>query len=526
MTTSIKQNDLIDSIAAALQYISYYHPADYISHLARAYESEQSPAAKDAIAQILTNSRMSAIGHRPLCQDTGIVNVFLKVGMDVRLEGFDTSLDDAINEGVRRGYNHAGNTLRASIVADPQFERRNSGDNTPAVIVTELVPGDKLDVTVAAKGGGSENKSKFVMLNPSDSVVDWVLKTVPTMGAGWCPPGMLGIGIGGTAEKAMLMAKQSLMDDIDMYQLLQRGPSNKIEALRLELYEKINALGIGAQGLGGLTTVLDVKISMYPTHAASKPVAMIPNCAATRHAHFVMDGSGPVYLDPPSLDLWPDVQWLPDHQKSRRVDLDTLTREEVASWKPGDTLLLNGRMLTGRDAAHQRIQEMLARGEPLPVQFTNRVIYYVGPVDPVRDEAVGPAGPTTATRMDKFTEMMLAQTGLLAMIGKAERGPVAIEAIRKHKSAYLMAVGGAAYLVSKAIRSAKVVGFADLGMEAIYEFDVVDMPVTVAVDAGGTSVHITGPADWQQRIASGEFKKIPVRALSPAQPDVPVPHPL
>ena len=526
MTTSIKQNDLIDSIAAALQYISYYHPADFISHLARAYESEQSPAAKDAIAQILTNSRMSAIGHRPLCQDTGIVNVFLKVGMDVRLEGFDTSLDDAINEGVRRGYNHAGNTLRASIVADPQFERRNSGDNTPAVIVTELVPGDKLDVTVAAKGGGSENKSKFVMLNPSDSVVDWVLKTVPTMGAGWCPPGMLGIGIGGTAEKAMLMAKQSLMDDIDMYQLLQRGPSNKIEALRLELYEKINALGIGAQGLGGLTTVLDVKISMYPTHAASKPVAMIPNCAATRHAHFVMDGSGPVYLDPPSLDLWPDVQWLPDHQKSRRVDLDTLTREEVASWKPGDTLLLNGRMLTGRDAAHQRIQEMLARGEPLPVQFTNRVIYYVGPVDPVRDEAVGPAGPTTATRMDKFTEMMLAQTGLLAMIGKAERGPVAIEAIRKHKSAYLMAVGGAAYLVSKAIRSAKVVGFADLGMEAIYEFDVVDMPVTVAVDAGGTSVHITGPADWQQRIASGEFKKIPVRALPPAQPDAPVPHPL
>ena len=526
MTTCIKQNDLIDSIAAALQYISYYHPADYISHLARAYESEQSPAAKDAIAQILTNSRMSAIGHRPLCQDTGIVNVFLKVGMDVRLEGFDGSLDDAINEGVRRGYNHAGNTLRASIVADPQFERRNTGDNTPAVIVTELVPGDKLAVTVAAKGGGSENKSKFVMLNPSDSVVDWVLKTVPTMGAGWCPPGMLGIGIGGTAEKAMLMAKQSLMDDIDMYQLLQRGPSNKIEALRLELYEKVNALGIGAQGLGGLTTVLDVKISMYPTHAASKPVAMIPNCAATRHAHFVMDGSGPVYLDPPSLDLWPDVQWLPDHQKSRRVDLDTLTREEVASWKPGNTLLLNGRMLTGRDAAHQRIQEMLAGGEPLPVQFTNRVIYYVGPVDPVRDEAVGPAGPTTATRMDKFTEMMLAQTGLLAMIGKAERGPVAIEAIRKHKSAYLMAVGGAAYLVSKAIRSAKVVGFADLGMEAIYEFDVVDMPVTVAVDAGGTSVHITGPADWQQKIASGEFKKIPVRALSPAQPDVPVQHPL
>jgi len=512
MTTRIKQADLIESIAAALQYISYYHPADYIAHLSRAYEREQSPAAKDAIAQILTNSKMSATGQRPICQDTGIVNVFLRVGMDVRFEGFNGSLDDAINEGVRRGYNHPDNTLRASVVADPQFDRKNTKDNTPAVIFTELVPGDKLDITVAAKGGGSENKSKFVMLNPSDSLVDWVLKTVPTMGAGWCPPGMLGIGIGGTAEKAMLMAKESLMDDIDMYELLQRGPKNKTEELRLELYEKVNALGIGAQGLGGLTTVLDIKIKMYPTHAASKPVAMIPNCAATRHAHFVMDGSGPVYLDPPSLDLWPNVNWTPDYKKSKKVNLDTLTKEEVASWKPGDTLLLNGKMLTGRDAAHKRIADMLAKGEKLPVDFTNRVIYYVGPVDPVKGEAVGPAGPTTATRMDKFTDMMLAQTGLIAMVGKAERGPVAIEAIKKHKSAYLMAVGGAAYLVSKAIKSAKVLGFADLGMEAIYEFDVVDMPVTVAVDAGGTSAHITGPAEWQKKIASGEFKNIPVAA--------------
>jgi fumarate hydratase, class I len=510
--TTIKQSDLTESIAAALQYISYYHPADYIAHLARAYERERSPAAKDAIAQILTNSKMSATGHRPICQDTGIVNVFLKVGMDVRFEGFSGSLDDAINEGVRRGYNHPDNTLRASVVADPQFERKNTKDNTPAVIFTELVPGNKLEVTVAAKGGGSENKSKLVMLNPSDSVVDWVLKTVPTMGAGWCPPGMLGIGIGGTAEKAMLLAKESLMDHVDMYELQQRGPRNKTEEMRLELYEKVNALGIGAQGLGGLTTVLDIKIKMYPTHAAGKPVAMIPNCAATRHAHFVMDGSGPVYLDPPSLDLWPDVDWTPDYKQSKKVNLDTLTREEVASWKPGDTLLLNGKMLTGRDAAHQRIQDMLARGEKLPVDFTNRVIYYVGPVDPVKGEAVGPAGPTTATRMDKFTGMMLEKTGLIAMIGKAERGPAAIEAIRKHKSAYLMAVGGAAYLLAKAIRKSQVLGFADLGMEAIYEFEVVDMPVTVAVDSGGTSAHITGPAEWQKKIATGEFKNIPVAA--------------
>lgn len=510
--TTIRQNDLIESIAAALQYISYYHPADYIAHLARAYEREQSAAAKDAIAQILTNSRMCAEGKRPICQDTGIVNVFLKIGMDVKWEGFTGSIQDAIDEGVRRGYNNPDNKLRASVLSDPIFERKNTKDNTPAVVFMEVVPGNTVDVIVAAKGGGSENKSKVYMLNPSDNIVDWVLKTVPTMGAGWCPPGMLGIGVGGTAEKAALLAKEALMDDIDMYELLQRGPQNKLEELRIELYEKVNALGIGAQGLGGLTTVLDVKIKTYPTHAASKPIAMIPNCAATRHAHFVMDGSGPVYMDPPSLDLWPNVHWAPDYNKSKRVDLNTLTKEEVASWKPGQTLLLNGKMLTGRDAAHKRIQDMLAKGEPLPVDFTNRVIYYVGPVDPVREEVVGPAGPTTATRMDKFTRMMLEKTGLIAMVGKAERGPTAIDAIKDAKSAYLMAVGGSAYLVSKAIKAAKVVGFEDLGMEAIYEFDVVDMPVTVAVDAGGTSAHITGPAEWEKRIASGEFKGIMVAA--------------
>ncbi|HZX28077.1 MAG TPA: fumarate hydratase [Telluria sp.] len=498
--TVIKQDDLIESVAAALQYISYYHPADYIQHLARAYEREQSPAAKDAIAQILTNSRMCAEGKRPICQDTGIVNVFLKIGMGVRFEGFSGSIEDAVNEGVRRGYLNPDNVLRASVLNDPIFERKNTRDNTPAVIHMTLVPGDTVDVTVAAKGGGSENKSKFVMMNPSDNLVDWVLKTVPTMGAGWCPPGMLGIGVGGTAEKAMLLAKESLMDDIDMYELLDRGPSNKLEELRIELYEKVNALGIGAQGLGGLTTVLDVKIKTYPTHAASKPVAMIPNCAATRHGHFVLDGSGPAYITPPPLSTWPEVHWTADTEKSKRVDLNTLTAAEVASWKPGQTLLLNGKMLTGRDAAHKRIQDMLAKGEPLPVDFTNRVIYYVGPVDPVRDEVVGPAGPTTATRMDKFTDMMLEKTGLIAMVGKAERGPVAIESIKNHKSAYLMAVGGAAYLVSKAIKGAKVVGFADLGMEAIYEFDVQDMPVTVAVDSSGTSVHNTGPKEWALRI--------------------------
>ena len=504
----IKQQDLIDSVADALQYISYYHPMDYIEALGRAYELEQGPAAKDAIAQILTNSRMCAEGHRPLCQDTGIVVALVKVGMNVRWDA-TLSLEDMINEGVRRAYNHPDNKLRASIVEDPAFGRKNTRDNTPAVIHTELVPGDTVEISVAAKGGGSENKSKFAMLNPSDSIVDWVVKTVPLMGAGWCPPGMLGIGIGGSAEKAMLMAKESLMEPIDMAELKARGPRTPIEELRIELHDKVNALGIGAQGLGGLSTVLDVKILDYPTHAASKPIAMIPNCAATRHVHFTLDGSGPAKLDPPDLSRWPRVDWTPSAE-SKRVNLDTLTPTEVASWKPGDRLLLNGKMLTGRDAAHKRIADLFAAGKPLPegVDFRNRVIYYVGPVDPVRDEVVGPAGPTTATRMDKFTELMLAKTGLIAMVGKAERGPVAIEAIKQHRAAYLMAVGGAAYLVSKAIKGARVVAFEDLGMEAIYEFDVRDMPVTVAVDATGTSVHQSGPAEWSQKIAA----QIPVKA--------------
>jgi len=502
--TAIKQEHLIQSVADALQYISYYHPADYIAALGDAYAAEASPAAKDAIAQILTNSRMCAEGHRPICQDTGIVVAFVRVGMDVRFPGATMSVTDMINEGVRRAYLDPDNTLRASILRDPAGKRTNTKDNTPAVVHFDLVPGDTVDVRIAAKGGGSENKAKFAMLNPSDSIVDWVLKTVPTMGAGWCPPGMLGIGIGGSAEKAMVLAKESLMETIDMHALKARGPANHLEELRIEIYDKVNALGIGAQGLGGLSTVLDVKILDYPTHAASLPVAIIPNCAATRHAHFTLDGSGVATLDPPNLADWPDVHWSPAPE-SMRVDVNALTSAEVATWKPGDRLLLNGRILTGRDAAHKRIVDMLARGEPLPVDFTNRIIYYVGPVDPVRDEVVGPAGPTTSTRMDKFTHTMLAKTGLIAMIGKAERGPVAVEAIRKHRAAYLMAVGGAAYLVSKAIRKSRVVAFADLGMEAIYEFDVVDMPVTVAVDANGESVHETGPREWQQRIG-----KIPV----------------
>ncbi len=495
---TIKQEDFIQSIADALQYISYYHPKDYIDHLARAYERERSPAAKDAIAQNLTNSRMCAEGRRPICQDTGIVNVFLKIGMDVRW-ATKLAVADMVNEGVRRAYQHPDNKLRASILADPLFTRVNTRDNTPAVIHMELVPGNTVDVNVAAKGGGSENKSKFVMLNPSDSLVDWVLKTVPTMGAGWCPPGMLGIGVGGTAEKAMLMAKEVLMEPIDMHELLERGPQGKLEELRIELYEKVNALGIGAQGLGGLSTVLDVKIAQFPTHAASQPVAMIPNCAATRHIHFVLDGSGPAELEPPSLDDWPQVTWAPSGQ-ARRVDLDRLTREEVMSWKAGETLLLSGKLLTGRDAAHKRTLDLHEKGERHPVAFTNRVIYYVGPVDPVRGEVVGPAGPTTATRMDKFTDHMLGKAGLLAMIGKGERGPAAVESIRKHKAASLIAVGGAAYLVAKAIRKSRVLAFDDLGMEAIYEFEVKDMPVTVAVDSSGRSVHQTGPAEWSQRI--------------------------
>ncbi|MHB8388591.1 MAG: fumarate hydratase [Acidobacteriaceae bacterium] len=496
---TIRQQDLIQSVADALQHISYYHPVDYITKLARAYELEQSPAAKDAMAQILINSRMCAEGHRPICQDTGIVTVFLKIGMDARWDTTSMTVEEMVNEGVRRAYLDPDNVLRASVLADPAGARKNTKDNTPAVVSISLVRGGNVEVTVAAKGGGSEAKSKFVMLNPSDSIVEWVVKTVPTMGAGWCPPGMLGIGIGGTAEKAMLMAKEALMEPIDMQDLIARGPSNRLEELRLEIYDKVNRLGIGAQGLGGLTTVLDVKILDYPTHAANLPVAMIPNCAATRHAHFVLDGSGVAKLEPPSLEHWPKLTQ--DVSKARRVNLDTVTRAEVATWKPGEVLLLTGKLLTGRDAAHKRMTDMLNRGEKLPVDFTDRFIYYVGPVDPVREEVVGPAGPTTSTRMDRFTRQMLEQTGLLGMVGKAERGPAAIEAIRDFKAVYLMAVGGAAYLVSKAIRSSRVLAFADLGMEAIYEFDVKDMPVTVAVDSQGTSVHQTGPKEWQARIA-------------------------
>jgi len=496
----IAEEDVIASVADALQYISYFHPADYIAHLTAAHGREQSPAAKDAIAQILVNSRMAALGRRPICQDTGLVVAFLKVGMDVRF-ATDRALAELIHEGVRRAYLNEDNPLRASMVEDPLFARRNTRDNSPAVVHVELVPGRTVEITLAAKGGGSENKARFATLNPGASVVDWVLKTVPELGAGWCPPGMIGLGIGGSAEKAMLLAKEALLEEIDMTDLLARGPASKEEELRIELYQKINALGIGAQGLGGMTTVVDVKIATYPSHAASKPVALIPQCAANRHATIVLDGSGPVRLDPPDLSAWPQIALDAAAQGARRVNLDTLTREEVKSWQPGEKLLLNGHMLTGRDAAHQRMVGMLRAGEDLPVSLKDRVIYYVGPVDPVGEEAVGPAGPTTSTRMDPFTDEILA-TGLLAMVGKAERGPAAISAIARHEAAYLIAVGGAAYLVSKAIKAARVVAFADLGMEAIYEFTVEDMPVTVAVDATGQSVHSLGPALWKARIAA------------------------
>ncbi|PTQ89285.1 fumarate hydratase [Agitococcus lubricus] len=500
--TVIKQDDVIQSVADALQYISYYHPLDFIQAINNAYEKEENQAAKDAMAQILINSRMCAEGHRPICQDTGIVTVFVKVGMNVRWDA-TMSLEDMINEGVRRAYLHPDNVLRASILKDPAGKRQNTKDNTPAVIHYEIVAGDKVDITVAAKGGGSENKSKMAMLNPSDSIVDWVLKTVPTMGAGWCPPGMLGIGIGGTAEKAMLLAKESLMDPVDIQELIARGAQNRVEELRLELFEKVNALGIGAQGLGGLTTVIDIKIKDYPTHAASLPVAIIPNCAATRHVHFELDGSGAAELTPPKLEDWPQVTW--DASKARRVNLDNISHDEIKTWQTGETLLLSGTIYTGRDAAHKRMVDMIAKGEELPVDLKGKFIYYVGPVDPVRDEVVGPAGPTTATRMDKFTNTVLEATGLYGMIGKSERGAIAIQAIKNHEAVYLMAVGGAAYLVSKAIRQAKVVGFADLGMEAIYEFVVEDMPVSVAVDVNGNSVHDTAPKIWQAKIG-----KIPV----------------
>jgi fumarate hydratase class I len=505
--TTIRQQDFIDSVADSLQFISYYHPQDFVQALAAAYKREESPAAKDAMAQILTNSRMCALGKRPICQDTGIVVAFVRVGMDVRWADATMSITEMVNAGVRKGYLMPDNVLRASIVADPAGRRKNTGDNTPAVVHFELVPGDKVDVRIAAKGGGSENKSKMAMLNPSDDIVEWVLNQLPGMGAGWCPPGMLGIGIGGTAEKAVLLAKESLMEDIDMTELKARGAKNRIEELRIEIFDKVNALGIGAQGLGGLTTVLDVKILDYPTHAASKPIALIPNCAATRHAHFELDGSGVANFTPPKIEDYPDVHWKasPD---ARRVDLNTVTRADIALWQPGETLLLSGKLLTGRDAAHKRMVDILAKGEKLPVDFNGRFIYYVGPVDPVRDEVVGPAGPTTATRMDKFTETMLAQTGLIGMIGKSERGKTGIEAIKKHAAVYLMAVGGAAYLVSKAIKQSRVLAFADLGMEAIYEFEVLDMPVTVAVDTQGRSVHEIGPAEWKGKIAGIKVKVV------------------
>ncbi|MCH2454347.1 MAG: fumarate hydratase [Idiomarina sp.] len=498
--TTIRQADFIDSIADALQYISYYHPLDFIKALDEAYQREESEAAKNAIAQVLTNSRMSAQGHRPICQDTGIVTCFVKVGMGVQWDKTDLTVQQMVDEGTRRAYNNPDNPLRASIVADPAGARKNTGDNTPAVVHIDMVPGGEIEVMIAAKGGGSENKSKMAMLNPSDSIADWVVETLPKMGAGWCPPGMLGIGVGGTAEKSAVLAKESLMESVDIHELIERGPQNAEEELRLEIFNRVNALGIGAQGLGGLTTVLDVKIKSLPTHAASKPVTLIPNCAATRHVHFTLDGSGAADLAPPKLEDWPDVTFeLGDD--ARRVNLDEVTKEDIQDWKMGETVLLSGKLLTGRDAAHKRIKGMLDNGEELPVDFNNRFIYYVGPVDPVGDEVVGPAGPTTSTRMDKFTDQMLEEAGIIGMVGKAERGPEAVESIRKHKAVYLMAVGGAAYLVAKAIKKARVVAFEDLGMEAIYEFEVEDMPVTVAVDSDGQNAHTQGPAIWKAKIA-------------------------
>lgn len=493
--TIIKQQDIINSVADALQYISYYHSPDFIKAMHRAWQLEQSDSAKNAIGQILINSRMSAEGKRPICQDTGIVVAFIKVGMDVSWQG-DLSLQEMIDEGTRRAYSNPDNPLRASIVSPPIGKRINTKDNTPAVVYTELVKGDKVEIKLAAKGGGSENKSKFAVINPSDSIVDWVVETVPKMGAGWCPPGVLGIGIGGSTEKSMLLAKESLLDPIDIQALIKRGANNATEALRLELYDAVNNLGIGAQGLGGLTTVLDIKVNTYPTHAASLPIAMIPNCAATRHIHFTLDGSGPAVLTPPSLKDWPIIDQS-DEQSATQVNLDTLSPNDIKKWQPGQNLLLSGTILTGRDAAHKRIAQYLDEGKQLPVNFRGKFIYYVGPVDPIKGEAVGPAGPTTATRMDKFTDMMLDKTGIIGMIGKAERGKETIASIKVHQSVYLIAVGGAAYLVSKAIKAAKVVGFEDLGMEAIYEFTVEDMPVTVAVDSNGESVHSTGPKKWQ-----------------------------
>ena len=498
--TIIKKADFIDSIADSLQYISCYHPLDFVDAVYAAYQREQNPAAKDAIGQILINSRMCAIGRRPVCQDTGIVTAFVKIGMNCRFDT-DMTIQEMVDEGVRRAYCDPHNPLRKSVVVGPATERRNSRDNTPAIVYTELVEGNGCEVLIAAKGGGSENKSKSVMLNPSDSIVEWVRKTVPIMGAGWCPPGILGIGIGGTIDKAMVLAKESLMEPVNIHELIARGPADKLEELRLEIFQAVNDLGIGAQGLGGLTTVVDVKIRDYPTHAASLPVAMIPNCAAARHTHFRLAGSGPAVFTPPPISAWPEIA-LEGGGDVRRVRLDGLTKADIANWKAGETLLVSGKILTGRDAAHRRIQQLAAEGKPLPegVDFNGRFIYYVGPVDPVGDEVVGPAGPTTSTRMDKYTPMMLEQFGLLGMIGKAERGDAAIASIKQNGAVYLMAVGGAAYLVSKAIKKSRTVAFADLGMEAIYEFEVEDMPVTVAVDSTGEAVHKTGPAFWCQEI--------------------------
>lgn len=503
----IRQQDFIDSIEDALQYISFYHPLDFVQALEKAYNKEESKAAKDAIAQILINSRMSAEGKRPLCQDTGIVTCFVKVGMDVKWDKTDLTVQQMVDEGTRRAYLNPDNPLRASIVADPAGSRKNTKDNTPSVVHIDMVSGAEVEVMIAAKGGGSENKTKMVMLNPSDDVAAWVEKTLPTMGAGWCPPGMLGIGIGGTAEKAAVLAKESLMDPVDIHELQARGAETAEEKLRLEIFERANKLGIGAQGLGGLTTVVDIKIKTAPTHAASKPVVMIPNCAATRHVHFTLDGSGPADLKAPKLEDWPEVTWEVG-EDTRRVNLDTLTKADTLDWKMGETILLSGKILTGRDAAHKRLQDMINSGEGLPkgVDFNNKFIYYVGPVDAVGDEAVGPAGPTTATRMDKFTDLMLESTGIVGMIGKAERGPATVESIKQNKSVYLMAVGGAAYLVAKAIKKARVVAFEDLGMEAIYEFEVEDMPVTVAVDSTGANAHEQGPAIWKAKIEELDSK--------------------
>ena len=493
---AIKKNDFIESIANALQYISYYHSEDFIIAMKRALEVERSTAAKDAILQILTNSKLAAYGNRPICQDTGIVTVFIKQGMDLRWDS-DKTIEEMVNQGVRNAYLDKGNPLRASIVKNPISERLNTKDNSPAVVHVSLVPGGDLDISIAAKGAGSENKAVLGMLNPSDNIVDFVLGEIPKMGAGWCPPGVLGIGIGGTADKAMVMAKESLFETIDIQELKKRGPSNKIESLRVELYEKINRLGIGAQGLGGLTTVLDVKIKDYPTHAASLPVAIIPNCAANRHIHFKMSGDGPVKLKPPNLEVWPKAEWSPK-ETSTRVNLDTLQKKDLGKFKLGQSLLLSGKILTARDAAHKKLKELADNNQPLPdgLDLKNRFIYYVGPVDPVGNEVVGPAGPTTSSRMDKYSSLMLEDYEVIGMIGKAERGKEALESIKKNKAVYLIAVGGSAYLISQAIKSSKLIAFPELGMEAIYEFEVEDMPVTLAANTDGESLHEEGVKKW------------------------------